>query len=115
MLDAEFGLAAQWVVCGVYDAPAFLKHAFGLVYTGVEALCWLPGMERSARVVHDLLRSGGTLYLLEFHPLEWMLRVDDAGRAAVAFDYFTPPEGYRQAGAAAYAHANTPSTATETE
>ena len=113
-LAAELGLSAQFVACDVYDAPAVLKRTFDLVYTGVGALCWLPDMGRWARVVRALLRPRGELYLFEFHPLEWTLDVDATARATVAFDYFTPPEGYRQVGAVAYADAATLGTVTET-
>lgn len=38
---------------------------FGLVYTGIGALCWLPDIRRWAQVVGALLRPGGRLFLRE--------------------------------------------------
>jgi SAM-dependent methyltransferase len=40
-----------------------------VVYTGKGALCWLPDLHRWARVVAELLRPGGVLYAIDFHPL----------------------------------------------
>lgn len=101
-LAAELGLEARFVVSDVYAAPAALGADYDIVYTGVGALCWLPDIGRWAEVVRELLRPGGELYLFEFHPVEWMLEPDAAGRPMLAVDYFTPPHGYR-GGAVSYA------------
>lgn len=63
-IDAEFRCA------DVYDAvDAFDGRTFDIVYTGIGALGWLPDLGEWARVVHDLLRPGGILYLVEIHPI----------------------------------------------
>src|SRR5271170_6310130 len=72
-LAREIGVDARFVTAAVYDAPAAVAGcAYDIVYTGVGALCWLPDMEAWAKVVFDLLRPGGQLYLFEFHPLRWI-------------------------------------------
>ena len=72
-LAREISVDARFVIADIYDAPAALDgRRFDIVYTGVGALCWLPDMERWAKVVFDLLRPGGQLYLFEFHPLRWI-------------------------------------------
>lgn len=68
-IAAEAGLDARFVEADVYDAAAALDgRAFDVVYTGVGALIWLPDLVAWAGVVRDLLRPGGRLYLVEFHP-----------------------------------------------
>ncbi|MGH3709819.1 MAG: class I SAM-dependent methyltransferase [Pseudonocardiaceae bacterium] len=58
----------------VYDAiDALGAEAFDLVYTGVGALCWLPDVARWGRVVAELLRPGGRLFICEGHPMFWSL------------------------------------------
>ena len=42
---------------------------FDVIYTGKGALCYLPDLTAWAGIVSALLRPGGTLYLVEFHPL----------------------------------------------
>lgn len=77
---------ARFVVSDVYSADAALPgQRFDIVYTGLGALVWLPDLDRWARVVASLLKPGGFLYLVEFHPVTDMLGGD--GRA-VAQDYF---------------------------
>jgi len=81
---------ARFVSADVYDAPEVLGTQFDVVYTGRGALCWLPDMQRWAGVVARLLRPGGTFYLTEFHPTEWVFAENDL---TVKYDYFTPPSG----------------------
>jgi 2-polyprenyl-3-methyl-5-hydroxy-6-metoxy-1,4-benzoquinol methylase len=85
-LAARCGLDARFVVSDVYDAQAALGETYDIVYTGLGALCWLPDLERWARVAAGLVRPGGFVYLSEFHPAGDML--DDEEGRTVAYDYF---------------------------
>jgi len=86
-LAAELGVEAEFVQADVYEAvTAFESRTFDIVYTGFGALTWLPDLPRWARVVSDLLKPGGFLYLSEFHPFADIL--DDETGTAVTHDYF---------------------------
>jgi SAM-dependent methyltransferase len=78
----------------VYAAPDVLgRGGFGLVYTGIGALCWLPDIGRWAEVAGALLAPGGRLFLREGHPMLWTLadsRQD--GLLVVEYPYFERPE-----------------------
>ncbi|KUM73317.1 class I SAM-dependent methyltransferase [Streptomyces curacoi] len=64
------GLDVTYVQANVYDAVEALdRRRFDVVYTGKGALCYLPDLDRWAGVVAQLLRPGGRLYIVEFHPL----------------------------------------------
>lgn len=63
------GTDVEYVQANVYDAVTALNRKFDIVYTGKGALCYLPDMPRWARVIADLLRPGGFVYIVEFHPL----------------------------------------------
>ena len=53
---------------------------------GIGALCWLPDIDAWARVVDELLRPGGRLHLVEFHPVtHWCLSETDL---TVKYSYF---------------------------
>lgn len=70
------GVDIEYVQGNVYDASEALGgRQFDLVYTGKGALCYLPDLEVWADVVHQLLRPGGSLYVVEFHPLLYALGV----------------------------------------
>jgi SAM-dependent methyltransferase len=114
-LARNIGIDARFVMSDVYDAPAAVGHrTFDIVYSGVGALCWLPDMERWARVVHDLLRPGGELYLFEFHPVKWMFDGHPSNEIAVRDDYVSPPEGYPDSGGVMYADTSIAAAATPT-
>ncbi|WP_199730646.1 class I SAM-dependent methyltransferase [Amycolatopsis panacis] len=60
----------SYVRADVYDAVDVLGGArFDIVYTGKGSLCYLPDLTRWAQVVAGLLRPGGFVYVVEFHPL----------------------------------------------
>ncbi|MFJ9690910.1 class I SAM-dependent methyltransferase [Kitasatospora sp. NPDC101183] len=92
-VEAARGLAerigqaqARFVTADVYEAVEALDgRTYDIVYTGMGALCWLPDLDRWARLVADLLAPGGFLYLAEFHPVADLLTED--GRSFEA-DYF---------------------------
>jgi 2-polyprenyl-3-methyl-5-hydroxy-6-metoxy-1,4-benzoquinol methylase len=76
-LAATCGVMIDWACANVYDAyQATGGRHFDVVYTGMGALGWLPDLRRWAEIVDGLLRSGGMLYMTEFHPM-WVALVRD--------------------------------------
>ncbi len=70
------GVDARYVAANVYDAVSALEgQTFDRIYTGKGAVCYLPALEPWADVIFQLLRPGGFLYLVEFHPLLYSLGV----------------------------------------
>lgn len=60
----------SYVRANVYDAVDALNgDRFDVVYTGKGALCYLPDLPRWAGVVARLLKPGGLVYIVEFHPV----------------------------------------------
>jgi 2-polyprenyl-3-methyl-5-hydroxy-6-metoxy-1,4-benzoquinol methylase len=81
-LAADCGIDAEFWCADVYDAvEAVGGRTFDIVYTGIGALGWLPDLEPWARVVADLLRPDGVLYLVEIHPI--VPGVVDDGRTLI--------------------------------
>jgi SAM-dependent methyltransferase len=92
-LAAATGADASFVQADVYDAADVLEPgSFDLVYTGVGALTWLPDIRRWGRVVADLLRPGGRLFIRDGHPMLLALDVDSDGRLVVTEPYFETDE-----------------------
>src|ERR1700761_3043330 len=88
------GADATFIQGDVYAAPDLLERGgFGLVYTGIGALCWLPDIRRWAEVVGALLAPGGRLFLREGHPMLWALADTREDRLLVVqYPYFERPE-----------------------
>lgn len=69
-LAARTGDAVEYVCANVYDAvDALGAGRFDVVYTGKGSMCYLPDLPRWARTVAGLLRPGGLVYVVEFHPV----------------------------------------------
>ena len=89
-LANECGANIRYVESDVYGAiEALGAGRFDLVFTGIGALCWLPDIRRWAEVVAGLLRTGGRLFIREYHPMLWAL--SDArpdGLLTLEFPYF---------------------------
>ncbi|MFE3652987.1 class I SAM-dependent methyltransferase [Streptomyces sp. NPDC059152] len=69
-LAAAGGREMEFVRSDVYRAVEALgDRRFDVVYTGKGAVCYLPDLTAWAGTVAELLRPGGTFYLVEFHPL----------------------------------------------
>lgn len=91
-LAARKGRPIEFVRANVFDATTALAgRRFDVVYTGKGALVYVPDLERWARVVADLLRPGGMLYVVEFHPVLASLglvpREDDGDTLRLRHDY----------------------------
>jgi SAM-dependent methyltransferase len=70
------GVDISYVAANVYDSVSALGgRTFDRVYTGKGALCYLPSLGDWADVIFQVLRPGGFLYLVEFHPLLYSLGV----------------------------------------
>jgi SAM-dependent methyltransferase len=94
-LATRTNTAIDFHEANVYDAvEVFGAGRFDLVYTGVGALCWLPDIRRWARVVADLLRPGGRLFVREGHPMLWAINENDTDRVVVEFPYFETTEPF---------------------
>jgi 2-polyprenyl-3-methyl-5-hydroxy-6-metoxy-1,4-benzoquinol methylase len=89
-LAKDAGVDVDFVQADVYDASGVLAAGeFDLVFTGINALCWLPDIWRWAAVIADLLRPGGRLFIREAHPMLWALDDDrDDDLLMVKYPYF---------------------------
>lgn len=64
------GLPIEYVQANVFDAvDAVGGRCFDVVYTSKGALLYVPDLVRWMGVVAELLRPGGLLYVVEFHPV----------------------------------------------
>jgi SAM-dependent methyltransferase len=106
-LAGELALDARFICADVYDLPAVLAGEFDIVFTSLGVLCWLRDLGEWARIVSRFLKSGGTFYLRESHPV---VNAFDNSRAARGLDvrhsYFHRPEPARWEPEGSYADPN---------
>jgi 2-polyprenyl-3-methyl-5-hydroxy-6-metoxy-1,4-benzoquinol methylase len=88
-LNQELGLTARFVCADVYEANAVLQDQFDIVYTSYGTIGWLPDLDKWAATIKHLLKPGGRLVFVEFHPVVWMF--DDYFKD-IAYSYFNREE-----------------------
>ena len=71
-LNMELQLDADFVCCNVLDTSKFVKDHFDIVFTSYGTIGWLPDLKPWAQMISERLVSGGTFYMVEFHPIVWM-------------------------------------------
>jgi SAM-dependent methyltransferase len=87
-LAAEANIDARFIESNVYDAAAALGGTYDIAYVTWGALVWLPDLHRWARVVADVLKPGGFLYLLEGHPMALSLEQKAEDPLTPGWPYF---------------------------
>ncbi len=92
LLRDELNLKGQFVCANVYDAVEAIGRTFDIVFVSVGAICWLPDLDRWARVVADMLEPGGRLYMDEVHPFLDVFDDHDAEPGiAIKYPYLDAP------------------------
>lgn len=84
-LCEKVGTTARFVRADTYNVPEKVKEQFDIVFTTYGVIGWLPDMQRWANVVAHMLKPGGSLVFVEFHPVVWMF---DYNFSKVEYSYF---------------------------
>ena len=71
-LTEELEQKATFVCCNVLDTSKFVHEQFDIVFTSYGVIGWLPDLKPWGKMIADRLKSGGTFYMVEFHPIVWM-------------------------------------------
>ncbi len=75
-LAGQAGLSdrTEFICADLYDADRHLgERLFDVVFTSWGAIEWLPDLQRWAAIVARHLKSGGSFYMAEIHPLAYAL------------------------------------------
>jgi ubiquinone/menaquinone biosynthesis C-methylase UbiE len=85
-LNEEEENRAQFVLSSVYDLRKNLSGQFDIVFTSYGTIGWLPDLDKWAETVAYFLKPGGVFYMVDFHPVVWML--DDEEMNSLKYSYF---------------------------
>jgi 2-polyprenyl-3-methyl-5-hydroxy-6-metoxy-1,4-benzoquinol methylase len=88
-LSKETGIKANFICADIYKLPDVMHKKFDIVFTSRGVLCWLPDLEKWAKLISHFLKPGGTFYIIENHP--FMMVFDNSTNAAglkVSNSYF---------------------------
>ena len=81
----NLGLDTRFVHSDVYSISEKLSGPFDIVYTSYGALCWLDRLDLWAREIDRILKPGGKLIVVEFHPFIYTY---DNSLQKLEYDYF---------------------------
>lgn len=88
-LAREIDIDARFIQCNIYELSEHLNEQFDVVFTSHVVLGWLPDIRGWAETIARHLKSGGTFFIAEIHPVAWMFdeaRTDKT--LAVEIPYF---------------------------
>lgn len=85
----EAGVEVEYIVSDVFEIdPDRLKHNYDVVYLEGGILHYFTDLNPFARIVYDLLKTGGRLVLNDFHPIRKFLRFTEDQGVEIEGDYF---------------------------
>lgn len=86
-LAVQLGLAATWVETDVQEARAAVDGEFDVVYTSIGTITWFPDLDRWARQIYGLLRTGGIFYIRDGHPVLYSVD-ENVDNLVISYPYF---------------------------
>lgn len=87
-IAAKAGVDVEYVHANVYDARNAVEGDFDLVYTSLGVLCWLPDIDSWAKTVTSLMKTGGTFFIRDDHPMFMSVGEDVSSGLRVEQPYF---------------------------
>jgi len=72
-LSNELNIPAKFICCNVYDTLQHIDRQFDIVFTSYGVIGWLPDLDKWAYIISHSLKPGGIFYMVEFHPVVWMM------------------------------------------
>ncbi len=72
-LNDRLNLNVEFICSDLYDFGESNSREFDIVYTSYGVLTWLPDLDIWAKTVASSLKSGGTFFIVEFHPAIWLM------------------------------------------
>ncbi len=87
-LNEHLKLPAKFICSNIYDLPSKLDEEFDIVFTSYGVLCWLPDLEKWAKLISRYLKKGGTFFIAEFHPFLWIFDDENKDKLEYKYPYF---------------------------
>lgn len=90
-LNDELKLDATFIHSNVYDVRKHIQKKFDIVFTSYGVICWLPDLDKWAKVIADSLEPNGVFYMVETHPALIIYDLDNPKNLRLQYDYFHNP------------------------
>lgn len=84
-LNNELKQNARFICSDIYGLKEKLDEKFDIVFTSYGVIGWLPDLVKWAEIVNQYLKPGGIFFMVEFHPVLFML---DENICRIQYSYF---------------------------
>ncbi|MFC2123774.1 class I SAM-dependent methyltransferase [Bacteroidota bacterium] len=81
----KLSIESEFVCCNVLDIDKYITGSYDIVFTSYGTIGWLPELSLWGKLINQFLKPGGSLILVEFHPMIWMF---DDELNDIAHSYF---------------------------
>jgi len=72
-LAKQLKFKVDFILSDVYDLKKWIRKKYDLAFASYGVISWLPDLNTWADIISWCLKPGGTFYLVDFHPILWML------------------------------------------
>ncbi len=76
---------AKFICCDLYDLPNHLTEKFDVVFSSYGTICWLPDLDKWAKIISQYLKPNGKFVFAEIHPVVFMF---DDNFEKIRYNYF---------------------------
>ncbi|MBR9846858.1 MAG: class I SAM-dependent methyltransferase [Algicola sp.] len=94
-LNEELQLDVEFVRCNVLETSNYVNDTFDVVFTSYGVIGWLPDLKPWGKMIAERLKTGGTFYMVEFHPIVWMFDYID-GKQIMKYGYMQDEAIYEE-------------------
>lgn len=93
-INNELKLDAAFICSNIYELKVVetatfsgekSKGEFDIIFTSYGTIGWLPDLDSWANIIYFFLKPGGVFYMVDFHPVLWMM---DEDFQKIKYDYF---------------------------
>ncbi len=94
-ISAELSIPTRFICANVYDLADSTEvpspggdlgeAGFDIVFTSYGTIGWLPDLDAWAAIISYFLKPGGIFYIIDFHPVLWMM---DENFEHIKYNYF---------------------------
>ncbi|MBL4705099.1 MAG: class I SAM-dependent methyltransferase [Flavobacteriales bacterium] len=67
-LAKDVAVSVNFIESNVYDIDQTVQGEFDLIFASYGTICWLPDLDKWAKLIAEKLKPGGQFYFVEFHP-----------------------------------------------
>ena len=84
-ISQELNIPADFICSNTYDAEKNIDKKFDVIFVSYGAICWLADLKKWGEIIFNLLKPGGRVLVVEFHPALMMYSEDFK---TIEFGYF---------------------------